>query len=126
MTPLALTFVFALAVQQGPGLRTPTAQERQAAASFQQVYPNWNVDCDIPGIRDMRIAFDVELDAHGAIVGQPVPVRPQDTPAYRAAAESARRALLDSAPFDVPEGFRGGTYRPTFIPGGVCAEPDEG
>lgn len=121
-----LTVSLALALQQDPGSRTPSEPQTQVAASFQQVYPNWNVDCDIPGIRDVRVAFDVELDANGVIVGQIRPVRPQNTAAYRAAADSARRALLDSAPFDVPEGFRGGTYRPTFVPGRACAEPDEG
>ena len=122
---LALTVSFALALQQGPGRQTRSEPEVQAAPAFGQIYPNWSVDCDIPGIRDMRIAFDVELDANGAIVGQPTPVRPRNTPAYQAAASSARRALLDSAPFDVPEGYQGGRYRPTFVPGRVCAEADE-
>lgn len=122
---LSLTVHFALALQAAPASQTPIAREVQAVTAFGQVYPNWNVDCDLPGIRGMRIQFDVELDANGAIVGQLRPVRPQDTPAYRAAAESARRALLDSAPFDVPEEFQGGFYRPTFIPGRVCREADE-
>lgn len=122
---LSLAVSFALALQEGPGRRALSEQEIQAAPAFGQVYRNWNVNCDIPGIRDMRVAFDLELDASGAIVGRPVPVRPQDTAAYRAAADSARRALVDSAPFEVPEGYQGGHYRPTFVPGRVCPEADE-
>ena len=122
---LALMISFALAAQAAPASQTPSVREVQAVTAFGEVYPNWNVDCDIPGIRGMRIQFDVELDANGAIVGQLRPVRPQDTPAYRAAADSARRALLASAPFDVPEEFQGGLYRPTFVPGRVCQEADE-
>jgi hypothetical protein len=122
---LALTASLALAVQAAPASRTPTEEEVQAAAAFGQVYRNWTVHCSLPGIREMRISFDVELDANGAIVGQPVLVRPRNTPAYQAAASSARRALLDSAPFDVPEGYQGGHYRPTFVPGRVCPEADE-
>ena len=122
---LALTASLALAVQAAPASQAPGEPEVQAAAAFGQVYRNWNVHCSIPGIRDMRISFDVELDANGAIVGQPVLVRLRNTPAYQAAAHSALRALLDSAPFDVPEGFQGGHYRPTFVPGRVCSEADE-
>lgn len=122
---LALTATLALALQAAPASQASGEREVEAAAAFGQVYRNWTVHCSIPGIRDMRISFDVELDADGAIVGQPALVRPRNTPAYQAAASSARRALLDSAPFDVPEGYQGGHYRPTFVPGRVCPEADE-
>ncbi|HYD28639.1 hypothetical protein [Brevundimonas sp.] len=122
---LALTASLALAGQAAPPAQASEEQQVQAAADFGQVYRNWTVHCSIPGIREMRISFDVELDANGAIVGQPVLVRPRNTPAYQAAAHGARQALLASAPFDVPEGYQGGRYRPTFLPGRVCPEADE-
>jgi len=100
------------------------------AAMFYQVYPNWTPTCDAAGLAGHRIAFDVTLDREGRIVEGPTLVRPQDDPAWRAAAETAREALLRSAPFDVPAGFTGGRYRPTFRTDRACAgraqEPDEG
>jgi hypothetical protein len=122
---LALTISFALAAQAAPARQASSGTVVQAIPPFSDVYRAWNVDCSIPGIDDLRIMLDVELDRNGEIVGRPVPVRPQDTPAYEAAAASALRALLEAAPFHVPEGFRGGEYRTVFIPGRVCREADE-
>lgn len=99
----------------------PPASGATITGIFAQVYENWRLHCDVPGIRELRIAFDVELAANGAIVGRPVPVRPQNTPVYRAAEASALKALLDSSPFDVPEGYEGGLYRPTFNLARACA-----
>ena len=39
---------------------------------------------------------------------------------YRAAADGALRALRQTAPFDVPQGFPGGAYRPTFNTERAC------
>lgn len=123
---LALALSLVLAFQDPPEGRPLAGQDAgSAGAIFSQVYRNWKLSCEIPGIRDVRIAFDVTIDANGAIVGRPVPVQPQDSLVYRAAADGARRALLDSAPFEVPEGYRGGVFRPTFIVARACARPDE-
>jgi hypothetical protein len=88
---------------------------------FSQVYRTWTPTCDAAGIAGHRIAFDVTLDAAGRIVAGPTLVRPQQDADWQAAAETARRALLRSAPFDVPPGFTGGEYRPVFITERVCA-----
>ena len=100
---------------------TPTspADPRAAAAAvgiFNQVYPHWRLRCDDPGFVRERIQFDVTLDSEGRIVSGPTMVRPQDDADWRATAESARLALIAAAPFDVPDGFPGGRYRPTFLP----------
>lgn len=123
---LALTLSLGAALQDAPQRQALGEEEaRTVSAVFGQVYEHWNLNCELPGIRDMRIAFDLQLAPDGSIVGQPVLVRPQEGPVYRAAADSARRALLNAAPFEVPEDYRGGVYRPTFLPGRACGEADE-
>ena len=91
-----------------------------ARSIVERVIPRWVVPCDVEGVRDVRVAFDIELDSDGRLIGQPVLVRPQTGAAYELVAENARRALLAAAPFRVPRGFRGGHYRPTFRADQVC------
>ena len=50
----------------------------------------------------------------------PTLVNPQSSSVYRAAADGALRALRQIAPFDVPDGFPGGAYRPTFNTERAC------
>jgi hypothetical protein len=90
---------------------------------FLPVYRNWALSCETPGFTGHRIQFDITLDAEGRIVAGPTPVRPQEDAGWRAAAGSARLALLRSAPFKVPPGFAGGQYRPTFNTTRACALP---
>lgn len=97
---------------------------------FSGVYPNWTPICDAAGIAGHWIAFDLTLDSDGRIIAGPTLVRPEEGPEWRAAAETARQALLRSAPFDVPAGFPGGEYRPVFRTDRACAaltapDPDE-
>ncbi|NJC40199.1 hypothetical protein GGQ87_000457 [Brevundimonas alba] len=97
---------------------------RVAAAAvgvFNQVYPHWHLRCDDPGFVRERIQFDVTLDSGGRIVAGPTVLKPRDDPAWRAAADSARFALISAAPFEVPDGFPGGRYRPTFLAERACA-----
>lgn len=105
--------------QEGPA-RAPAGSPAASGALFSQTYKNWHVPCDTPGAATLRVVIDVELDRTGRFVGEPVLVRPQDTPAYRAAAASALKALRDTEPFGVPEGFTGGRYRPIFRLDRVC------
>lgn len=102
---------------------TPSAT--QSAVAFQQVYGNWVLACDDRAFRGHRIAFDLTLDSSGRIVEGPKLVRPRDDAGWRRAAESARQALLDSSPFDVPAEFTGGTYRPVFNTTRACASAAE-
>ena len=126
MIVLALSLSSALILQEAPREQSLGEQDAPTAVGiFEQVYERWRINCDVPGIRDLRIAFDVTLDADGALVGQPRPVRPRNTPIYRAAADGARRALIDSSPFAVPDGYTGGEYRPVFNFARACARPDE-
>lgn len=101
-------------------VRSPDGDPATALTVFSQVYPNWRVSCEPEAVRNIRVAFDVELDRTGRLVREPVAVRPVDSPEYRTVEASAMRALMASAPFDVPEGFEGGRYRPTFVMSRVC------
>jgi outer membrane biosynthesis protein TonB len=91
-------------------------------AMFEQVYDNWNVfvTCDMEGGADLRIQMDVTLSPTGRITSGPTLVGARNSEVYRAAAAEAMRALRATAPFDVPAGFTGGTYRPTFLTARMC------
>lgn len=121
MHVLIAAMLMTVPVQEGRRALSPD-EARTARALFDQTYANWQVPCATPGIETIRVAIEVELDATGRFIREPVLVRPQGTPAYRITADSALRALHDAEPFDVPAGFAGGRYRPTFVPGRVCAK----
>jgi outer membrane biosynthesis protein TonB len=113
-----------------PGPRAPTGQQGQGQAAqatgpqitaiFNQVYPNWILPCDIPGANQLRIEMDVTLSADGRITSGPTLRNARSDSVYRAAADGALRALRQTAPFDVPQGFPGGTFRPTFNTERAC------
>ena len=107
--------------QQGRG-SAPQATGPQITAIFNQVYSHWNVfiACSMPGGDQLRIQVDVSLSSTGRITAGPTLVSPRADPVYRAAAEEAVRALRAAAPFDVPDGFEGGAYRPTFNTERAC------
>ena len=90
-------------------------------AVFNQIHPNWMLSCETPGFVGHRIQFDVTLDPEGRIVDGPTLINAQSDAGWRAAAESARLALVRSAPFEVPPAFTGGRYRPTFKTDRACA-----
>lgn len=91
--------------QQGSG-QASQATGPQLAALGAQVTPNWNLNCDMPGMDDLVIRVTVRLSADGDIIGSP---RLQDTrsdPTWRAASEAMLRALRATSPFTVPAGFQ--------------------
>lgn len=114
-----------------PGRRPPTgggatgqaAQTSgpQITAMFNQVYENWNPPCQTSGVDNLRIQMDVTLSASGRITDGPRLISPRSDPVWRAVADGAMQALSRTAPFDVPPGFTGGTYRPTFNLDRACA-----
>jgi hypothetical protein len=87
---------------------------------FDNVYRNWNVPCQTPGAGNLRISMDVTLSADGRIIRGPTLVSPRSDPVWRAVADGAMQALVRTAPFDVPDDFTGGTYRPTFLTQRMC------
>ncbi len=98
--------------QQGAGQASQAAGA--AAASFNRVYERWNPPCQTPGVNEMRIQMDVTLSPAGRITSGPTLVSPQSGAVWRAVANGAMQALVASQPFDVPPGFEGGRYRPSF------------
>lgn len=117
---LIAALLMAFPIQDGRRDAT-SAEAGSAQALFSQTYANWHVPCDTPGAETARVVIDVELNATGRFAREPVLVSPEDTPVYRIAAASALTALRDTAPFEVPEGFAGGRYRPIFRLDRVCA-----
>jgi len=105
--------------QQGAGAASQ-ATGPQITAIFNQVYPNWILPCDIPGADQLRIQVELTLSADGRITSGPSLINAQSSNVYRAAADGALRALRQTAPFDVPQGFPGGVYRPTFNTERAC------
>lgn len=105
--------------QQGAGTASQ-ATGPQITAIFNQVYPNWILPCDIPGADQLRIQVELTLSPDGRITRGPSLINAQSSNVYRAAADGALRALRQTAPFDVPQGFPGGIYRPTFNTERAC------
>lgn len=105
--------------QQGRG-QAAQATGPQLTAIFNQVYPNWTLPCDIPGANQLRIEMDVTLSADGRITAGPTLRNARSDSVYRAAADQALRAIRQTAPFDVPAGFPGGAFRPTFNAERAC------
>ncbi|MDQ1154408.1 hypothetical protein [Brevundimonas sp. SORGH_AS_0993] len=105
--------------QQGAGTASQ-ATGPQITAIFNQVYPNWILPCDIPGADQLRIQVELTLSPDGRITRGPALINAQSSNVYRAAADGALRALRQTAPFDVPQGFPGGVYRPTFNTERAC------
>lgn len=108
--------------QQGAGQASQATGPQVAGAILQQVEQNWTVLCDIPGGSDMRITMDVTLGPDGRITRGPTLVDPRSDPAWRAQADGALRAMRQTAPFDVPAGFAGGNFRPTFVTARMCRQ----
>ncbi len=84
----------------------PRATGPQLAALGAQVTPNWNINCDMPGMDDLVIRVTVRLSADGQIVGTPRLQDVQNDSTWRAASDAMQRALRATAPFDVPDGFQ--------------------
>ncbi|SJM64243.1 hypothetical protein FM111_10315 [Brevundimonas diminuta 3F5N] len=91
--------------QQGAG-SAPRATGPQLAALGAQVTPNWNLNCDMPGMDDLVIRVTVRLSADGQIIGTPRLQDTQNDPTWRAASEAMQRALRATSPFTVPDGFQ--------------------
>ncbi|WEK58285.1 MAG: hypothetical protein P0Y52_01740 [Candidatus Brevundimonas phytovorans] len=106
--------------QQGSG-QASQATGPQNTAFFNKIYDIWNPLCDIPEARELRIQVDVTISDDGRIIRGPTLVNPQSSNVYLAASDGAMRALRQAAPFNVPAGFRGGQYRPTFNTERACA-----
>ena len=125
MLTAGLSMFAALAAQAG---QAAAPADLRGGLPFQRAYANWALACEDPRFRGHTIRFELALDPDGRIVEGPTLIRPNDNPDWRQAAESARQALLRSAPFDVPADFAGGKYRPTFNTTRACAlmaEADE-
>lgn len=99
--------------QQGAG-QAAQATGPQIQAILRQVIPNWQLPCDSPGARELRIRVNLTLSADGSITSGPRLLDQRSDPIFRATADGALRAIRQTAPFDVPQGFQGAEFNPTF------------
>lgn len=116
--PSATTGTRAATGQRGQG--TASQAQGQTIDWAGQVYPNWVLNCELPGASDMRIQISVTVSSTGRITDGPTLRSPRSEPAWRAVADSALRAIRASAPFDVPPGFEGGTQPLVFRVDQAC------
>jgi len=119
----AILLMFASLTGQSAQADRPA--DPRGSGAFQRIYDQWTLACEDPSFRGHVIQFQLTLDAGGRIVEGPTPVRPREDAGWRRAAETAREALVRSAPFEVPADFTGGKYRPTFNMTGLCARAAE-
>ena len=104
-TPDASATVAAAAPQGLPQHNAPKMSLSMKVAMdswFQDVYRGcWSPPPPPPG--DKYVAqIRVEFDGQGALTGQPLLANPPSDPAWRAYAESARRAVLKCNPLHIP------------------------
>ena len=75
----------------------------------QQVSRCWNINAGLDGIQQMVVKFDVKLNEAGELVGEPRIVNTNPSPIFQDAAASAKRALIQCAPYQLPpDKFAGG------------------
>lgn len=93
------------ATESGSG-DAPAATGPQIAMFGRQVIPHWNLTfCEMAGGDDLTIRMSLTIDGRGRITEGPTVTNPQSGSVFRAASESAIRAVRAAAPFDVPDGF---------------------
>ncbi len=94
------------ATESGSG-DAPAATGPQVALFGRQVIPHWNLTfCEMAGGDDLSIRMTLTIDGRGRITEGPTLVSPQSGSVFRAASESALRAVRAAAPFDVPDGYQ--------------------
>lgn len=108
------------ATESGAG-DAPVATGQQVAFLAGQVGPHWLLTfCDMAGGDDLTISMRMTVSSEGRITEGPTLVQPSSSSVYRAASESALRAVGAAAPFDVPNGFRTSRVRFDFPTGPAC------
>jgi outer membrane biosynthesis protein TonB len=108
------------ATESGSG-DAPAATGQQVAFLAGQVGPHWILTfCEMAGGNDLTISMRMTVGSDGRITEGPTLVQPSSSSVYRAASESALRAVGAAAPFDVPDGFRTSRVRFDFPTAPAC------
>lgn len=75
----------------------------------QQTTRCWNINAGLEGAQDLVVEIVVRLKPNGEIDGRPSVENMRQTPQFRDAANSALRALIQCAPYDLPRNlYKGG------------------
>ena len=100
----------------------PVATGQQVALFGRQVIPHWNLTfCEMAGGDALSIRMRLTIDARGRITEGPTLVNPQSGSVWRAASESALRAVRAAAPYDVPDGYRASSVTFRFETADACS-----
>ena len=76
----------------------------------QQTTRCWNINAGLDGAQDLVVEVVVRLKPNGEIDGRPRVENMRQTPQFRDAANSALRALIQCAPYDLPAQFYKGGW----------------
>lgn len=69
----------------------------------------WNINSGLEGAEDLAVVVQIRLNPTGALDGQPRIMNERSDPYFRNAANSALRAIMQCAPYDLPEHlYKGG------------------
>src|SRR5690606_11549174 len=87
------------------GDRTTTGEkltQSEMDALRGQIQRCWNVPAGAADAENLKVSLKFRLDPSGAVEGNPVIIDGGGSGIARAAAESARRAILQCAPYNLP------------------------
>ena len=108
------------ATESGAG-DAPVATGQQVALFGRQVIPHWNLTfCEMAGGDDLTVRMRLTIDARGRITEGPTLVSPQAGSVWRAASESALRAVRAAAPYEVPDGYQSSSVTFRFETADAC------
>jgi hypothetical protein len=108
------------ATESGAG-DAPVATGQQVALFGRQVIPHWNLTfCEMAGGDALSIRMRLTVDGRGRITEGPTVINPQSGPVWRAASESALRAVRAAAPYDVPDGYQTSSVTFRFETADAC------
>lgn len=108
------------ATESGAG-DAPVATGQQVALFGRQVIPHWNLTfCEMAGGDALSIRMRLTIDGRGRITEGPTLISPQSGPVWRAASESALRAVRAAAPYEVPDGYESSNVTFRFETADAC------
>ena len=108
------------ATESGAG-DAPVATGQQVALFGRQVIPHWNLTfCEMAGGDALTVRMRLTVDARGRITEGPTLISPQSGSVWRAASESALRAVRAAAPYDVPDGYQSSSVTFRFETADAC------
>jgi len=96
---------------EGKDTRLTSSQIAMIAVMMKQYVSRcWNINSGLEGASNLVVDIGVRLRPDGSIDGTPRVENMRSDPAFRDAADSAMRALMQCAPYDLPQKFYKGGW----------------